>query len=271
MYKMTDQLNSVAAKTIGIGATKVLVLHGWFGPSVYDGFFEQFDLNFYQFVIVHNPGYGAAKSSMPAPDMTALAKSILTLADQLGWTQFHIIGHSYGAAAGLRMATLAPNKISSLVGIAPVMPSGFDAIAVANCKADAQTGPTFMAAYAKGQNAFDGPRMIAAALDPILAKDEIAMNKLISNLYCEINEATYQQYFRVWTGCSFVNEVKDLATKTLFLLGKSDPFAALNYVTPTKESMHLGAVEIQEIPGGHFLPLSGRKEAIKAIQSFLDM
>ena len=201
--------------------------------------------------------------------MTALAESLLQLADHLGWKTFNVIGHSYGGAAALRMAALSPDRITALVGIAPVMPSGFDATAAANCGANESTGPAFMAAYAKGKKAVDGPRMLAAALDPVLAGDEKAMDTLIDNLYESISEDTYKQYFIVWTGCSFVNEVKGLGTKSLFLLGQSDPFAALNYVTPTKESMKPGAVQVKAIPGGHFLTVSGRQGTVDAIKGFL--
>ena len=262
-------MNAQVAQRIGQGLKKVMVIHGWFGPSVYDGFFQDFDLNAYEFAIVHNPGYGVAKGSAPSADMTALANSLFELADQLGWEKFQVIGHSYGGAAGLRMASLHPERITSLAGIAPVMPSGFDATAATNCGANESTGPAFMAAFAKGKDASDGPRMIAAALDPVLARDAHAMDALMANLYSCINEGTYKQYFLVWTGCSFVNEVKGLGTRTLFLLGQSDPFAALNYVTPTVQSMQPGKVEVKQIPGGHFLTVSGKQKAAEALKSFL--
>jgi len=115
-------MNAQVAQRIGQGTKKVMVIHGWFGPSVYDGFFQDFDLNAYEFAIVHNPGYGVAKGSAPSADMTALANSLFELADQLGWEKFQVIGHSYGGAAGLRMASLHPERITSLAGIAPVMP-----------------------------------------------------------------------------------------------------------------------------------------------------
>jgi 3-oxoadipate enol-lactonase len=257
-------------KQIGHGAKKVLVLHGWFGASVYDEFFDDFDLDKFRFAIVHNPGYGSAKSQTPAKDMTELAHTLLATADGLGWREFHVIGHSYGGAAGLRMATISPDRIQSLTAIAPVMPSGFDATAANNCNANEQTGPAFMSAYAKGPHAADGPRMIAAALDPILAKDQRALQELIDSTYHAISEETYKQYFLLWTGTSFTEEVKGLGTKSLFLIGKDDPFAAVNYVTPTAQSMVAGAVQIKEIDGGHFLTVSGRAGSLDAIKSFLD-
>ena len=38
-------MNAIAGKTMGQGPRQAMVLHGWFGPSVYDGFFDSFDLN----------------------------------------------------------------------------------------------------------------------------------------------------------------------------------------------------------------------------------
>lgn len=262
-------MSAQVAQRIGSGSTKVLVLHGWFGPSVYDGFFDDFDHARYEVAIVHNPGYGDARDAAPAADMTDLAHQLLATADGLGWDTFHVIGHSYGGAAGLRMASLAPDRVASLVGLAPVMPTGFDAIAAANCGADEHTGPAFMAAYGKGPDAPDGPRMIAGALDSVLAADEAALASLMENLYEAIDEATYKQYFLVWTGCAFSDAVAGLGTRTVFLLGEADPFAAVNYVTPTQQAMAPGAVTVRVLPGGHFLSVSGRAESAGAIQAFL--
>jgi len=45
----------------------------------------------------------------------------------------------------------------------------------------------------------------------------------------------------------------------------------LNYVTPTKESMKPGSVQIKQIPGGHFLTVSGKQEAADTINAFLKL
>ena len=67
--------------------------------------------------------------------------------DTLGWDKFHIIGHSYGGVAGLRMATLAPERILSIIGLCSVMPSGFDGTAAGNINADENMAPSLLAAY----------------------------------------------------------------------------------------------------------------------------
>lgn len=263
-------MTAMIAHRVGTGAEKVLVLHGWFGAGVYDKFFNAFDLSRYEFLVVENPGYGVARHHQAAKNITDLAEQQLKLVDSLGWGEFQIIGHSYGGAAALRIASLTTNRVRRLIGIAPVMPVGFDSIAAKNCGADEHTGPAFMGAFAKGPKAADGPRMIAAALDPILASDESAMDKLIDQLYSSISEETYRQYFLVWTGCSFLKDVTGLSTPSLFLLGESDPFAASNYVQGTVDQMAPGAVRVKSIPGGHFLTVSGRIAAASAIQAFID-
>lgn len=256
------------ARRQGRGARKVLVLHGWFGPSVYDGFIDLLDNDNFDYAIVHNPGYGEACDEAPATDITDLARAHIAAADRLGWDTFDIIGHSYGGAAALRIASLAPERVGRLVGICPVMPTGFDATAVANCNATAETGPAYMAAYAKGPDAADGPRMIATGLDPVLSADQL--DALIAATYAAMSEEVYKQYFLVWTGASFADDVVGLATPSLFLIGASDPFAAVNYVTPTQQAMSPGAVSVDVLPGGHFLTVSGdRAQVAGAIKDFL--
>ncbi len=261
---------AVVAQRIGHGPQRVLVLHGWFGPSVYDGFFDSFDPEQFDIAIVHNSGYGLARGQEPAADITDLAQQHLAVADELGWAAFDVIGHSYGGAAGLRIASLAPHRVGSLVGICPVMPTGFDAIAVENCGATAETGPLYMAAYSKGPDASDGPQMIIAGLDPVLASDSVALHDLVNATFEAMDEDAYKQYFLVWTGASFAQDVVGLNTRSLFLIGEADPFAAVNYVTPTQQSMAPGAVEVQVLPGGHFLTVSGdRAQVATAITDFL--
>ena len=248
---------AAVAQMIGHGPQRVLALHGWFGPSVYDGFFERFDPEQFEIAIVHNSGYGVARGQAPAEDMTDLAQQQMAVADELGWPAFDIVGHSYGGAAGLRIASLSPERVGSLVAICPVMPTGFDNVAVANTGATAETGPTYLASYSKGPDAADGPGMIIAGLDPVLAGDPVAYNDLLRATFDTMNEESFRQYFAVWTGASFADDVVGLDTRSLFLIGESDPFANVAYVTPTQQSMAPGAVEVQVLPGGHFLTVSG--------------
>lgn len=262
-------MSARVAQVIGTGPQRVLAVHGWFGPSVYDGFFDMLDPERYQVAVVHNPGYGDAHDEAPAADITDLARAQLAVADELGWTTFDVVGHSYGGASGLRMATLAPERVKAVVGICPVMPTGFDEIAVANTGATEETGPTYMASFAKGKAA-DGPGMIIAGLDPVLASDPVAYEDLLDATLSVMDEETFKQYFLVWTGASFADDVVGLTTPCLFIVGDDDPFAQVNYVMPTKAAMASGAVTIETLPGGHFLTVSGDwKRLIPMIDNFL--
>ena len=257
------------SRIIGDGPQRILALHGWFGPSVFDGLFEMLDPSRYQIAIVHNPGYADGYDDAPAADITDLARQQLAAADELGWDTFDVIGHSYGGAAGLRMATLAPERVRAVVGLCPVMPTGFDEIAIANTGATEETGPAYMGSYAKGKAA-DGPGMIIAGLDPVLAADAVAFEALLDSTLSGMNEETFKQYFLVWTGASFADDVAGVSTPCLFLVGEADPFAQVNYMEPTQAAMAPGAVTIETLPGGHFLPVSGdRSVLIPRIDRFL--
>ena len=78
-------------------------------------------LRFARIIRVDLPGSGGS-----APRRAALrsleerARTVLTLADQLGVNQFGVIGHSMGGGTALVMASMAPGRASHLVMIAPM-------------------------------------------------------------------------------------------------------------------------------------------------------
>jgi len=115
-----------------------------------------------------------------------------------------------------------------------------------------------------------GRGMIIAGLDPVLAADPVVFDNLLDATLTVMDEQAYKQYFLVWTGASFADDVIGLATPSLFIVGEHDPFAMINYVTPTQESMAPGAITIETLPGGHFLTVSGDRSVLVAmIDAFL--
>jgi len=246
---------AVLAAKFGSGPEKVLLLHGWFGPAVFNEETLK-EINNptgddrFEFALLHNPGYLSAKSDTNLPeDITALSNMIIAAADTLGWDKFHIIGHSYGGVAGLRMATLAPERILSIIGLCSVMPSGFDGTAAGNINADENTAPSLLAAYSQGVGALT-PTL--ASFDSKLSEADLKI--LTDTALNDMTEDSYKAYFGVWTQCAFTEEAKGLATKTMFIVGKQDHACAMNYVQPTLDAMpNATAVQVE---GGHFAPMS---------------
>jgi|GEM_PF-1669136 len=68
------------------------------------------------------PGFGGS----PAPETRAgfslpeLARAVLTFADLHGLERFDLVGHSFGGAVAITLATEAPERVRSLVAITPM-------------------------------------------------------------------------------------------------------------------------------------------------------
>ncbi len=62
------------------------------------------------------PGHGPDDASFRLADDAALAEPLLHAAGRV-----HLVGHSYGAAVALKLATLHPGRVASLVAYEPVL------------------------------------------------------------------------------------------------------------------------------------------------------
>jgi pimeloyl-ACP methyl ester carboxylesterase len=106
---------------VGNGPHGVLVLHGWFGDA---GSFEQIepwlDQQAFSYVFMDYRGYGGMQDSPGAYTIDEIASDALMLADAQGFHAFSLVGHSMGGMAIERIAIRAPDRVRSLVAIAPV-------------------------------------------------------------------------------------------------------------------------------------------------------
>lgn len=105
----------------GSGPVRIIALHGWLGDwRVFEPMLPALDPEVFSIAFMDVRGYGASKA-MPGPfDLEVVATDALDLADRLGWTSFGLIGHSMGGKAALRVATLAPERISRILALTPV-------------------------------------------------------------------------------------------------------------------------------------------------------
>ncbi len=113
-------------RTLGSGPHTVLCLHGWFGSST--GWGEDFltclDTRRFRYVFMNYRGYGERIDVTGDHTVEEIARDALALADDLGAEQFSVVGHSMGGSAAQRVLSLAPDRVTKLVGISPVPASG---------------------------------------------------------------------------------------------------------------------------------------------------
>lgn len=108
-------------KAIGNGPTKVVVIHGWFWDHrVFTPIFDSLDANRYTYAFVDIRGYGNSRSISGSYTIGEVAADAVALADQLGWGEFHVVGHSMGGKAAQKVAMDAAGRIKSVVAVTPV-------------------------------------------------------------------------------------------------------------------------------------------------------
>jgi pimeloyl-ACP methyl ester carboxylesterase len=107
--------------TIGSGPIKVVVIHGWFWDHrVFTPMFDGLDLASYTFAFPDIRGYGNSRALSGDYSIGEVASDAIALADQLGWREFHVVGHSMGGKAAQKVAMDAPARVKSVVAVTPV-------------------------------------------------------------------------------------------------------------------------------------------------------
>jgi pimeloyl-ACP methyl ester carboxylesterase len=98
--------------------TKVLALHGWLDNAAsflpLAAQLPQLDL-----VMLDLPGHGRSAHLPPGADYNLMVtiNAVLEVADQLGWEEFSVLGHSMGAGIGSILAASLPQRVQRLVAI----------------------------------------------------------------------------------------------------------------------------------------------------------
>jgi pimeloyl-ACP methyl ester carboxylesterase len=126
MRQLTQEgMMAIGHKIYGSGSSVVIVLHGWFGDhTVFEPVFPFLDTDTFTYVFLDYRGYGLSRNIAGTHTMQEIADDTVELANELGWEQFHVIGHSMGGMALMRIATDHPQRVKSGVALTPVPPSG---------------------------------------------------------------------------------------------------------------------------------------------------
>jgi len=108
-------------KTIGNGPTRVVVIHGWFWDHrVFTPVFDYLDVDSFTYAFIDIRGYGNSRNVSGDYSIGEVAADVIALADQLGWREFHVVGHSMGGKAAQKVAMDAGSRVQSVVAVTPV-------------------------------------------------------------------------------------------------------------------------------------------------------
>ncbi|MCA1378948.1 MULTISPECIES: acetoin dehydrogenase dihydrolipoyllysine-residue acetyltransferase subunit [unclassified Bradyrhizobium] len=116
------EINTVAA---GAAGPSVVLVHGFSGDA------DSWALNIVELrqrarvIAIDLPGHGGSTKDVGDGSVDTLAKAISGALDALGIGSAHLVGHSLGGAVVLRLAQLHPERVISLVLVAPAgLPGG---------------------------------------------------------------------------------------------------------------------------------------------------
>src|SRR5436190_13700980 len=103
---------AIGHETIGSGAHKVIVLHGWFGDhKVWSPVYPFLDTAAFSYAFFDYRGYGSSRGVAGEHTMKEISADAVGLADRLGWKRFSVIGHSMGGMAAQRVAVDAGQRV----------------------------------------------------------------------------------------------------------------------------------------------------------------
>lgn len=194
----------------GRGPRRVIALHGWFGDHrIYDPMLSGFDEDEYSFALLDQRGYGLSRDQGGPANVDAVARDAASLADDLGWTRFFVIGHSMGGKVALRLAANCPDRIEAVVAITPVW--------AAAAPFDTDTLALFRAAAAN-PDAREG--IIRHSTSGRLPDAWYA--RLVRDSFATATQEAFAGYFESWALDDFAVEARALTLPVLTIVGAHD-------------------------------------------------
>jgi pimeloyl-ACP methyl ester carboxylesterase len=242
---------------VGSGPTKVITVHGWFGGEDGWGLLpELIDTEAYTVAFFDLRGYGRRIDVEGDYTLDEVATDVFALADELGWKEFALLGHSMGGAMVLRTFSDDPERITAVVGISPVPASGvpLDPDSQALFDGAAQDHGNRRAII----DLTTGNRQPASWLDAMVAySGEHSRPEAVAG------------YLVAWTGADFVADLPGVHVPVHAIVGEHDP--ALGEATMRATWMEqLAGCELTVVPNaGHYAMFEAPVSLIGAIDATL--
>jgi pimeloyl-ACP methyl ester carboxylesterase len=243
---------------IGNGPRKVMCLHGWFGHALAWGpMVQHLDTRRFTYAFMDYRGYGQRKDVAGPYTMAQISADALTLADQLDWPTFSLLGHSMGGMAVAHVLADAPQRVQSLVAIAPVPACGvpFD-----------EQGWAFFSSAAESADArrgiidlTTGNRLTGTWLDAMVRES------LQSS-----DSRAFAAYLQAWAKTDFAHRIAGLQLPVLVLAGEHDPALGADTCKATWLA-HFPNAQLHIVPNAGHYPMDETPIALATqIERFLD-
>ncbi|MCZ0982721.1 alpha/beta hydrolase [Streptomyces diastatochromogenes] len=241
----------------GEGPGRALVLHNWFGDRTsFAPLRPHLDGAVGTYAFVDCRGYGEALDHAGAYTMEEVAADALAVADDLGWDEFSVIGHSMGGKAAQLMLLDAPDRVRSIIGVSPVSAAGFPL--------DGETWELFAGAA-------DEPANRRAIIDNTTGGryDDAWLSALVERSVTRSSATAFRAYLDSWSRTDFHERVRDNPTPVLLVVGAHDPALGAEAMEATWLRWYPNArLEVLK-DAGHYPPEETPQALAEAIEAFL--
>jgi pimeloyl-ACP methyl ester carboxylesterase len=196
---------------VGSGDHHVIALHGWFGSALGWGHLADY-LNTTQFSYVFPDlrGYGSRRDEPGDFTMAEAAADAISLADELGWDRFSLVGHSMSGVAIQHVLDQAPDRVRRLVGVSPVpatgLPLGESEWSLFSSAAASPASRAMIINYATGS------RLTPAFVDLI-----------VRHSLDNADEQAFGCYLPSWARADIVAQIKGNEVPVKVITGEYDP------------------------------------------------
>lgn len=237
----TKQKVSIGYHLIGNGNKKIIALHSWMDDAQsWNTTIPFLNLVEYSYAFMDVRGYGASKNIKGDFNSNEIANDVFNLADDLGWKEFNLIGHSMCGLAAQKTALIDNhNRIKKIVLVTPVSAGGF--LADDDTIQFLKSIPQNEEVAAIGYGVFTSNRL----------SDNWKMTR--AKRHVEVTDKDAQlAYINMWTKENFLDDMKNIAKPFLVLAGQYDhPQFKLNVQKIVFD--HFQNIEFIEIENaGHF-------------------
>lgn len=245
---------------IGSGENRVIVLHGWFGDHTeFEPTFNYLDRANFTYAFIDHRGYGKSKDIKGDYSISEMAGDVIELAEELGWHEFHLVGHSMGGMVAQRIMVDIndADRVKSIVAITPVPACGVPF--------DKSSAALFYGAVNSDKdrrNILDfttGNRNSIAWLD-----------FMVNNCRDTTTVEAYAAYLDAWSKTNFTDEVIGNKTPVCVCIGEFDPAFTKNAM----EQTYLNWLPNSELSvmsnAGHYPMLETPVQIVTVMEAFME-
>ena len=243
---------------VGSGPLHVLALHGWFGSgSGWGPFSDLLDGDRYSVAFPDFRGYGARRGEDGEFTLAEIAADALAVADELGWSEFVVMGHSMGGTAMQRVLADAPERVRALIGISPVPSTGvpFD-----------EQGWQLFSSAAEDR----GSRFAIIDLTTGNRLSSTWVDRMVQFSLDQSDAEAFGAYLEAWARTDFSGEVHGNPVPVLVVVGEHDPALGAPVMQQTFLEQYPNAT-LEVLPNaGHYAMFETPVALVTSVERFLD-